>query len=446
MKRPILYILAAFCWAAPAQNTPDLSSVAPFDSMPGPPSDSLPQSLFDSTAGPVFDPAAHATFQTGRPDGRFVSSRAVAHQLMKKAAPALGFPTSLRKEDFPVWQQQVREAMARLMKHPVIQNLPAPVRISVQQRHGYRLEKWEAYPLPDCAVPYLVLIPDRASDSAPAPAVLCIPGWGGSKEELAGEPEINTRKEINTPTRNAMAWKYVQEGWIAVAVDNPGSGEAADLERQAEAEGYDFQTFARALLELDWNYLGYSSYVSLHILNWMKEQPAIRPDRLIVSGFSFGTEPLMVLGALDPSIYAFVYNDFLCRTRERALVMTMPDANGRRPWPNDISHLVPGFLRCFDFPDLVANLAPRPVICTEGGADRDLRLVKNAYECAGQPGHFTYYHYKAFEKPEQRTDFSDLPEGLDRDTYFRLVNVDPGNHYFKAEYVIPWIKKILSAE
>lgn len=421
MRKPIFYLLLALSSAVSAQTT--------------------------------FDPASHPTFQTSRPDGRFVSSRAVAHQWMKKDAPAFAFHPAWQKEDFSAWQQHVSEAMARLMKHPVIQNLPAPVRLSVQQREGYRIEKWEAYPLPDCAVPYLVLIPDRADAQPPRPAMLCIPGWGGSKEELAGEPERDpTGKSPDSapqacqPTRNAMAWKYVQEGFIAVAVDNPGSGEAADLEPQAPGGGYDFQTFARALLELDWSYLGYSSYVDLHILNWMKEQPAIRKDRIIVSGFSFGTEPLMVLGALDPSIFAFVYNDFLCRTRERALVMTRPDEKGRRPWPNDISHLIPGFLRCFDFPDLVANLAPRPVICTEGGLDRDFRLVKQAYELAGKPDHFTYYHYKAFEDPEKRTDFSELPEGVDRDTYFRLVNVDPSQHYFKADYVIPWIKKLLGTQ
>lgn len=211
MKKMILYLLLALSSAASAQN--------------------------------AFDPAAHSTFQTPRSDGRFVSSRAVVHQLMKKDVPAFAFQPACQKDDFPTWQQQVGESMARLMKYPVQQNLPDPVRLSVQQREGYRLEKWEAYPLSDCAVPYLVLIPDRATVQSPRPAVLCIPGWGGSKEELAGEPELDdsTEKRANTerrlnparkkvqPTRNAMAWKYVQEGLIAIAVDNPGSGEADDV-------------------------------------------------------------------------------------------------------------------------------------------------------------------------------------------------------------------------
>ena len=48
------------------------------------------------------------------------------------------------------------------------------------------------------------------------------------------------------------------------------------------------------------------AYQDWNVLNWMKTQNFVRKYRIIVSGFSLGTEALMVLGALDPSIYAFV--------------------------------------------------------------------------------------------------------------------------------------------
>lgn len=390
-----------------------------------------------------FIPSEHASFKTDRNDGRYVSSRAVAHRLMKQKVPAFSFRPSMQKEDFTTWRANVRESMKKIMKHPIFQNLPEPVKINTTQRDGYRVEKWEAYPLPECVVPFLVLIPDGADESKPIPAALCIPGWGGTKEELAGEPQLYRPDKPTTNSRNSMAYQYVKAGIIAVAVDNPGSGELADLETVSGSFAYDFKNFARALLELGWNYLGYASYTDQHILNWMKRMPFINKERLIVSGFSFGTEPLMALGAMDESIYAFVYNDFLCRTRERDLVLTMPNEKGLRGWPNDISHLIPEFLCYFDFPDLVASLAPRPVICTEGGLDRDLKLVKQAYELSGHPDHFTYYHYKELQDPSKRKDIKELPEGLDGDTYFELVNVQPKNHYFKAEYILPWIKELL---
>lgn len=390
-----------------------------------------------------FVPAQHATFKTERTDGRYVSSRAVAHRMMKQREPAFSFRTSMQKEDFKAWKANVKESMRRVMKHPIIENLPQPVCISTTQRDGYRVEKWESYPLPECVVPFLVLIPNGIDGNHPAPAVLCIPGWGGTKEELAGEPQLYSPDKPTNGSRNSMAYQYVKAGLIAVAVDNPGSGELADLEIEAGSFAYDFKNFARSLVELGWNYLGYSSYTSQHILNWMKEQPAINRERLVVSGFSFGTEPLMALGAMDDSIYAFVYNDFLCRTRERDLVLTMPNEKGLRGWPNDISHLIPEFLCYFDFPDLVAALAPRPVICTEGGLDRDLKMVALAYELSGSPQNFTYYHYKELQDPAKRKDIQELPEGLDGETYFQLVNVQPKNHYFKSEYIIPWIKELL---
>ena len=199
-----------------------------------------------------------------------------------------------------------------------------------------------------------------------------------------------------------------------MAVDNPSCGELSD-------NGYfDYLNTSRILLEVGWSYLGLTAWQDWNILNWMKAQSYIDKERVIISGFSLGTEPLMVLGVLDPSIYAFVYNDFLCRTLERILVMTQ-----------------------FDFPDLVAALAPRPVICTEGGLDRDFELIKEAYRIVGKPDNFTFYHYKKFANPKDRQQIDRVPEGIDLDTFFQVVNVDPKNHYFKVELVLPWIDKVL---
>lgn len=152
---------------------------------------------------------------------------------------------------------------------------------------------------------------------------------------------------------------------------------------------------------------------------------------------------MMVLGSLNPDIFAFVYNDFLCRTLERAKTMTMPNGRGVRSAPNSIRHLIPGFWKQFDFPDIVAALAPRPVICTEGGLDRDFQLISAAYRMAGAPDHFQYHHQPRFADPAQRWHGSQLPAGLDRDAFFRFANVDPRNHFFKKDLVIPWLKTLL---
>lgn len=390
-----------------------------------------------------FVPERYATLKTDRADGRYISTRGVVQYLMENKPPALAFREDFTLRQLDCWKEEVKARMERLMCHPDLRNLPVPKKIESRRRDGYRAEKWEAYPLPGCVITYFMLIPDKVSARNPAPAVLCIPGSGGSKESLAGEPDVADKfRQRAFPEKNAMALHYVKQGLIAVAVDNPCTGEASDLERYAPMS-YDYENVSRFLLELGWSYLGYASYLDKYVLDWVKKQELVRKDRLIVSGFSLGTEPLMVLGVLDPSIYAFVYNDFLCRTRERALVMSVPDKKGYRSFPNSIRHLIPGFLCNFDFPDLVAALAPRPLICTEGGLDRDFALVSKAYEIAGKKSDFKFYHYPKFTDPSARSRISDLPVGLEPDTYFSMVNVEPGMHYFKEELVIPWIRKLL---
>ncbi len=391
----------------------------------------------------AFQPEVHAKIVSGREDGRFVSSLGVVHDRLKRVQPAQAFREEMTSDEMKVWQEEVRAAMKELMHFPRNTGAGEARRISVTSRDGYVVEKWEILLEETIAVPFLVLLPDGCGKGKKLPAVLCIPGSGSTKEAIAGEealyPKLGTGGNRD---KAAMALHYVKAGYIAVAVDNPAAGEMCDLERYT-GKGYNYDIVARYLLEMGWSYLGYTAWLDQQVLEWMKTRPYVNRERIIVSGFSLGTEPLMVLGVLDTTIYAFVYNDFLCRTKERMEVMTYPDANGYRPFPNSIRHLIPGFLCHFDFPDLVAALAPRYVICTEGGMDRDFGKIKKAFQLAGYPERFVFYHYPRFAALEARTYLDRLPEGIDRSTFFRLANVDPPMHYFKKEWVFPWLNGIV---
>ena len=338
--------------------------------------------------------------------------------------------------------ENLKKAMEEIMCFPEVANQPAPRCISSEARDGYTLEKWEFYPLPQVVSSFLVLKPDNLTEKTPA--VLCIPGHGRTKEGLAGEKGVYPKfTERYTNPKICMAKDMVQQGYVAVAVDNAATGESADLERLKHGGDYDYDIVSRFLLELGWSWLGYTSYLDMHVLQWMKEQPYIRKDRIVVSGFSLGTEPMMVLGVLDKDIYAFVYNDFLCQTQERALVMTKPNEDLRRPFPNSIRHLIPNYWKYFNFPDIVASLAPRPIILTEGGLDRDFRLVQAAYRDTGKPNNVKFYHYPKYANPENRKDVEKLEEGMDIKSFFQAANVDPASHYYKYELILPWLKDIL---
>lgn len=352
--------------------------------------------------------------------GRWITTSEITHAMLENIQPRLAFRSGVTAEEFAAWQADVRAAVKRLfVRSEYLASDRAPCLLTVERRDDCRIEKWEAYPVRHAAVRFLVLIPPHR-EGVRLPAVLCIPGSGQTKEQLASP--------------GGMADFYACQGYIAVAVDHPGIGETAD---PAVSEEY----LARQLLEMGWSWLGYSVALDQAVLDWMKTRADLRADRIIISGFSLGTEPLMVLGNLNPDVYAFVYNDFLCRTLERACVLTKPGKDGRRPKINSIRHLVPGFWREFDFPDLVAALAPRPVLFTEGGMDRDFNLVRAAFSCIHAADRVEIHHYAAFQNPASRELLEHMPEHIDRDEFFRKANVEPSRHGFKRDLVRPWLKK-----
>ena len=379
---------------------------------------------------------------SSREDGRFLSSYGIVHDMIHELQPKYAYHDHMNKRKFLKWQKNVSNAMKTLMNFPVVQDQPKPKLVETSPRDGYVLEKWEFYPFQHSVSTFLVLKPNHINK--PTAAFLCIPGSGRTKEGLVGEKGVHEKftERYNDP-QVAMGLDFVKEGYVVVAVDNAAAGEASDLEKYHYGSNYDYDIVSRMLLEMGWNWLGYTTYLDKLVLDWMKTQNYIDNKRIIVSGFSLGTEPLMALGTLDKDIFAFIYNDFLCNTQERAIVMTHANERGRRRFPNSIRHLIPNYWKYFNFPDVVASLAPRPIIFTEGGLDRDFEIVKSAYAVMGTPENVKCYHYPKYAKLEDRSQLNVLPMGIDAKTYFKLVNVDPPAHHFKYKLVLPWVRDIL---
>ncbi len=386
----------------------------------------------------------HAVIQPARPDGRYMSGRGFTQYLIKHARPKLRFDPGFSAARRQAWQLEVRMKMRELMAFPPVVKQPPPKKLATRHRDGYRVEKWESYPEPGSVVPFLMLVPGGVDADNPAPAVMCFPGSTRSKEGTAGEPELHARfTKPRHAEQNKMASRYARAGIVSVVIDNPGVAETSDLERFGMAPNYDRNAFSAQLLELGRHYLGLSAFQKLDILRWLKNQPFVDRKRIALSGHSLGTEPLMVMGVLDPEIAAFVFNDFLSPTLQRAIVATKPDERGVRPPMNWIGHRVPGIWRWFDFPDIVASLAPRPLIITEGGPTHALEKVRAAYQLAGAEHKLTIRYYPKYSDPAARHAGEEIPEGLTQADWFEYANVDAPQHYFKGDAAVPWLVEIL---
>ena len=324
-------------------------------------------------------PRSNKTYVSGREDGRFMSTMGLTNHLMKTGTGKLAFDPAAcaSAEARGAWQAQVREKLVELMAFPDLSATPPPppppVRQSVEQRDGYRLERWAAFPEPGSVVPFLALIPDGAA----ATAVMCFPGSHHTKERLAGEPELRESEPPNAHhDANKMALEYVKAGFIALAFENPGIGELDETpEGSPDVINAGRDKLSVELIAIGRNYVGLSVFQKLHIMDWLCDQSwADTSNGVAVCGHSLGTEPALMMAVIEPRISAIVFNDFLTHNRARYYTAGKSTVGWRHISP--LWHLIPGLLEWFDFPDLLAALAPdTKLLITEGGPQALLQQV-----------------------------------------------------------------------
>ena len=378
-------------------------------------------------------PTTRKTFVSDRQDGRFIETAGFIHAFIKSHRPKLAFDPDMDAREFPAWRERLRKKVLELMAFPEVVRQPAPKRVGVEQRAGYQLQRWEIYPELHCVVPFLMLVPDGTSDQSPAPAVLCFPGYSGSKEGMAGERELNDRKLDWSEEKwrdNCIALHFVRQGMIAVAVDNPARAEADSALR-------DLSGVSLCMLWTGRNYLGISVFQKTQILQWLAQSSMVDSKRIATCGLSLGSDPADIVGLLNPDLVgAVIHNDFLCDWRERTIAQ---NAYGSTP-----HHVVPGMYRWFDAPDIQAALAPRPLLYTEGGRAPHISRIRAAYKMAGAQDNVKVYHYKKYETADARLyDDQPIPEGLVDEEYLLYANVDVAEHRFHPEHAVPWLTEVL---
>lgn len=370
---------------------------------------------------------APAAFPALRPrlDGRHqLTARFVRHLL--RQPPCLAFPPRMQATALAGWKDGVRNRLRRLLAFPSVPRQPPPRQLEEVPRDGYRLQRWELYPEPGSVVPFLMLVPDGASAARPAPLVLCFPGSEHPKEFLCGEPWDGPGA---TPfgERQFMARQFARAGFVALAMDNPGTCSLFDPSQSHWARQ------AEHLLWLGRSYEGLSTFQKRVALRWAAGLPFVDRRRVAVCGHSLGAKPALHLGVLEPGVAAVIWNGHASDDRERALALNLTPA---APW-----HHVPGFARWFDCVDLMCALAPKPLLVTEGGHAKDLAKIRKAYRLDGAPRGFQSAFMPRFADPATRCRRRMPEEGLTLEDYMRYGNYDT-DHYFKGDVAVPWLCRI----
>ncbi len=370
-----------------------------------------------------------SVYRSGRPDGRFASTAGFVHAMTKDLQPALRYDPLMPVEEMPAWREAVREKLLELVRFPEVAEQPEPRMISAEPRDGYELQRWEVYPESRSVVPFLVLIPEDIP--TPAPAVLCFPGSSRTNVGLAGEPE--PASDDRHWDANRMALHYARAGMVAIAAENPCMGGRATEFGANRAE------VAMQLLWLGRSYEGVSVFEKLQVLQWARSRPFIDSTRIATSGHSLGAKPALLLAVLEPEIAAVVWNDFTCDFRERSIAINLE-------WVA-IWQYIPDLLTWFDYPDLMASIAPRPLLITEGGRTVHIERVREAFRAQGVEDRFGVAYYPKYADPAARPhDGEPIPEGLSMADYLAdWANVDVPAHSFKPTVAVPWLAEVLGA-
>ena len=375
-----------------------------------------------------------ANYRPSRADGRFERSLGFVMDYLRRMRPKLGFEQVSCAEEFGPWREKVKAKLRELLR--MREELVVEFKLlSEEPRDGYNLCRYEFYPEPGLVIPILVLVPDCARQpGAKVPAVICSPGSAAGLNSLAGEPDrcFNRYRK-----RNKQAWFYAQAGMVGVAIENP----ATAFNSEPEIEYGQVQTRFFSLLAMTGrNYQGFVTEQRLMVVEFLKRLPFVDAKRIAVSGLSLGCGGVLYAALMSDDIAAAVYNDFVCsaliRTISTTDTATGPTLASARMASNE----------WFDVqPDLMAALAPKPLLLDEGGPWKGhLDKIVQAYGFSGHPENLQITYYPKYADPSSRIhDHEDLREvrGLTPGQYLEYANVDASQHSFHSEVAVPWLMR-----
>ena len=372
-------------------------------------------------------------FVAKRVDGLYESDVAWAHDMVMNMKPLYSLDTVKCSDDFPEWRAKVRTKLRELLQIP--DRLPKVEfkLLKEERREGFKLRTYEFYPEPKLAVRMLMLVPNMAAEGkAIVPAMVSLPGSGASLESLAGEPDEYV---CHFPDRNRQSWFFAKMGMVGVALENPST---ANNSVKGVNHFVCQAQFARLMTLAGRSNWGFITSHVLETIQFLKELPFVDAKRIGVSGMSLGCIPALYSAVIDDGIAAVIYNDYVSSWAANATSVTKHlsgTVDVRRPF---------GFYHWFDDePDLMAAVAPRPMILAEGGSWKNcIEKVKRGYELAGAPGNLTICYYEKYAAPSSRKhEDVDLHQkkGLTADDYLIFSNVDAGQHSFHPDMNLPWL-------
>lgn len=253
------------------------------------------------------------------------------YEELKPRRPQLADPQSLA-----AFREEIRGKVQQLAGYPHAAD-PLNVKpFGVIHNDGYHIEKLTYESEPGIIIPTLLFVPENGEGRKPAALYVSSKG----KANSGGEIEA-----------------LVKNGMVVLAIDARGWGETSRKTNWEEG-GWDtwnalFPNYDNAMIAM---LLG-KSLVAMHAediargLDFLAQRPEVDGEKIYGMGVSAATIPLLHAAVLDPRIKKVILEGGL---------VSYGSVETYRIQRGVIENVIPGVLKAYDLPDLVAALAPRP--------------------------------------------------------------------------------------
>ena len=300
-----------------------------------------------------------------------------AHELAwKKITPKL---SNREGKDFSVWREELRQKLIELTGLDKIAQNECPLNVQIEwekEKETYRLIRFTFDSEVGGTVPCYLLIPKSGKEKYPVAITL----QGHSTGAYNSIGEIRSEEDINYQKRGAFALQAVENGFVALVVEQRGMGDLKPS-RPNRGSNMNCQYAASVALLLGRTLLGERIWDMHRAIDTLSEFKECDLDKIMITGSS---------GGGTTSYYAACYDD--------RIKLSAPSCSFC-PYPEsilDIWHCscnyIPSAYHWFDMQDLSALIAPRRLLVVTGveddifpieGVKRGFATVEEIYREAG---------------------------------------------------------------
>lgn len=309
---------------------------------------------------------------------------------LKKRFEKKGRQQALRAtsvEEYEAWKVTTRGILRGLLGLDRMESCPLNAKVleRVDIGDGIIREKVLLEVEPEVFMPVFILIPEKKTDEKQA-CFLCPPGHqGAGKYSVAGVREIPAVADKIDFYHYDYGYQLAKLGFVALCPDCRGFGERREAALQGEEESAFMNStcfhLAHMAEPLGLTVAGMCTWDLMRLLDYVEERNDWDTTNIGCLGFSGGGMQTLWLSSLDERIKVAVISGYLYGYNDSLLHL-----NG-----NCSCNYVPHLWEQVDMGDIVALIAPRPLMIQSGKEDHlngprglsnvfeQLDIVKKAY-------------------------------------------------------------------